>query len=526
MTALMGLQFRIIRRGMVGFAQGASLFLVVAAALAFSRSGPRDEAFTTAAAIPLALALIGLSIAASSAETMAWFVPLAPTARVWARLGLFALSGVATTSLILIAMGLCHVAPKVDWYSLAMSLWVCWVGGGLLVLFMGDFTRSANPGIATLGLLAAGAPGIGMSCYHLVEKLPWEILFAEAAVTAVVFVLSLVTLPDEELHRSGEMPSTEAPPAPATPAKLDRVASLAPVMWWAIFRYRITWTMAVITLLLSLFPSATGLAIFSLIFTLFGFQGALNYWRPFQATPLSRPKAFFMLTGPTLALWALSLGLQSISFPLWERDPLIQELPGHEPGTIGLRLPRPRRNPDAEISPLLRKSGGAMVPDAPEQAAALVNEFYKVSYGLDVPAHQILALREGQSTRPWLEAVERRWSGAVSSRLIEWRILLSTAMLTCALLAMGNLLPGRWPAWLHDIVSSAATLIPMMVFVVHSLEVNVMAMLAAPFRPVYVAVFDRPLMLAGVCGVVSVALYLRHLRVFCTHELADPARRP
>ena len=158
-----------------------------------------------------------------------------------------------------------------------------------------------------------------------------------------------------------------------------------------------------------------------------------------------------------------------------------------------------------------------------------MSEAYRVSYGLEVSPGQILRAPtppDVVDTAGWLRTVERRYEPVVSRRVFEWRLLAGTALLAMALLSMIQLLPGRIPRWIRGPLVTGNFVLPMVILLLLSLESNVIAnYMFAPLRPLYVAIFDRPGTLTFALAVLSVALYLRHLRVFRTSEIVEPAAR-
>ena len=122
----------------------------------------------------------------------------------------------------------------------------------------------------------------------------------------------------------------------------------------------------------------------------------------------------------------------------------------------------------------------------------------------------------------WLRLVERQWAPAVTRRMLQWRLLLGTAMLAIGMLSMISPLPGRSPAWVRFFLLTGGLLLPMMALVVQSLETNAISNYSPqPLRSLYLAIYDRPGALTAALAVASAALYLRHLRVFGTSEIAE-----
>lgn len=525
MTALLALQLRVLRRGLPFFLRFIWVFFIFPVAYALRSSRPDDELFSALAAAPLAMVFIGVFATMTAAEQLTWLVPLPRTARIWGRVRLLALTGIITTVALVSLLAICRIPPRVPWLQLAASLWTCWIAGGLLLTALSDLTERRHPVINGIGLMTGIAPGIAMSCVHLVEKMPVELLLGELVACGALLYLNVLINGRREMGKLEPVPSTGLVNA-AQPDRraLDRVPDLTSVLPGGLLRYRLYWWIGIGWFVISLAPVLASQFIFSLLFLILAFQGVLNHWRPFQAVPLPRSRVFLMLTSPILVAWAFMLGVQGVSFHFLGQTGMLQEMPGSR--TVGLIVPELKRNTDAELSPELRHGSPVPLPASPERTAALMSELYKVSYGLDVGAGDILSLRRGEDPRVWLEAVERRWSLAVSGRFIEWRMLLATLLLMLSLASMLTALPGRSPVWLYQSLMCSFALLPLAGLALSKFGRNALSnLLPSWFRSAYVLVFDRPGLLAAVFGLISAALFLRHLRVFSRDELVDPTRR-
>jgi hypothetical protein len=158
-----------------------------------------------------------------------------------------------------------------------------------------------------------------------------------------------------------------------------------------------------------------------------------------------------------------------------------------------------------------------------------MSEAYRACYGLDISAAQIRAVPvppDVTDTSGWLRTVEEHLEGAVRRRVLEWRVLMGVAVLAMSLLSVLGHLPGRWPNSIRWALLAVALMIPMGIFVLLSVETNVICNhLPAFLRPAYRAIYDQPRMLTVGFAVAAAALYLRHLRVFRTSEILEPQVR-
>jgi hypothetical protein len=527
MAALLALHFRMMWRGMPAFLRVVWAFLLVAAVFAIRRGRPNDEILATMVMGPMAFLLFGVVEAIIRSETLTWYAPLSPAVRTWARLATLALTGMVFSG-TLVGIAASGIRLHTPAPLLAAHLWFSWIGGGLLVLFVGNLVRSAPPVLRLILFVLSVLPGMALVGYHLTEGCPWEVLLAEQAAVALLVALTRILHMQEELPAHGTLPeawhrrepmSPEAAPVPAPFSKrrLERSPSIA-VLVRAGLGSRSVLSVVVLWLLTSALPFAASHVMVGLFALPLAFQAALQFWRPFAAVPLSRPKVFVLLTAPILAVWVVMVAVQVVSSWALVKTDLVQS----DPDRLHLRLPPLIRNRDADLSRELRH--GAL-PRDPERLASLMSEAYRVSYGLEISPGMILAVPTPTGvvdTAGWLRTVESRFEPLVSRRVLDWRLLAGTAILALSLLSMINLLPGRIPGWMRWSVVTGTFLLPMGTLVLLSLDVNVSNHLGGPFRALYQAVFDRPGTLAVAFAAVSAALYLRHFRAFRTSETPAP----
>lgn len=531
MGALLALQFRLMWRGTSTFLRMFVGFFIVSVVMALAKDKADRDAVSGLIAGPLGFLAIGISAAISSCESMAWFTPIPRSARTWARLAILALTGIPVTAMILALAT--SVRLSVPAAQLAANIWLCWIGGGLLLLFLDDLIQARHPATQILCLALGVAPGIAMTCYHIAERCPWEVILAEQGVIAVLVALTRIVNVDTEQTRLSVFPKTwrpgeakpEAPEAAASPStsrKLERVPSIAPILLRGLSDSRAIVTLFIFWILTSAVPLVTPYAMFGLVILPISFQAALNCWRPFQSVPLSRSKVFVLITAPILVAWALIVVVHGLSS--WAFAPT--ELVRTEPDGLHWTLPAAKRSPNADLSGKFRRGP---LPRDPERLAVLMSEAYRAAYGLEISPAQILAVpvpADIVDNDAWLQRVQKHFEGAVSRRILEWRLLMGLALLAMGLLSLIGPLPGRFPSWIRWIILSGGILVPMVVLVLLSLETNLISSyLPALLRPAYLAVYDRPRTLAAVFAVISVALYLRHIRVFRTSEIVDPVAR-
>src|SRR6185295_4624119 len=363
MGALIAIQFRLMWKGTPAFLRVGWGFLLVAAFVAVRERRVDNEALAVSILWPLGMLLIGLASAVTAGESLTWFTPIPRAERTWARLTVLTLTGIVTTAAILAVPAIAHIRIALPWPQLAAHLWLCWIGGGLLLLFLGDLIQSDVPAVQIFSILLGAVPGVGLSSYHLTEKCPWEVLLAEAGGVAVLVVLTRIVNVGEEVREHHYLPKAWRQPgrpfseqaaavaAESTTRKLDRRPSLASLLGAGLTASRPTVTLVTLWALGSLLPVAVMHAMLGLMVLPFTFQAALNYWRPFQTVPLSRPKAFVLLTAPILAVWILLVALHCLSSSLFLNTRLTVD------ASDGPRwqLPAAKRNPDVELSSELRR---------------------------------------------------------------------------------------------------------------------------------------------------------------------------
>ena len=531
MGALIDLQFRMIWRGTSTFLRVVWGFVIVAAVFAFRDRSMNDETLATMIMGPMVLLLFGISVAITESEALTWYSPLSPSVRTWARLAVLALTGVGFSGII-VSIAAATVRLHSPAPLLAAHLWLCWIGGGLLVLFVGELIQKAHPAVQLVVSILSVVPGVAMVAYYLTSKCPWEILLAEEAAVALLAALTRFTNVTAEfrnheyirkarLDRQTEAPEAAAVPAPASPRKLERTPSCA-VLMRAGFSSPPAQLIMGFWFLTSVLPVMASHAMMGVFALTFAFQAAFQFWRPFVTVPLSRSKAFVLLTTPTLALWALMVAIHGVSSWAFLTSDLIRS----DPDGLHFNLPAARRTPNAELSTELRRG---VLPQDPERLASLMSEAYRAAYGLEIASGQILAVSTPTAavdTAGWLRSVEKHFQPAVSRRIVEWRLLTGMAVLAMGLVTLLAPLAGRVPRWIRGALLSSNFILPMVILLVVSLESNIFTKyLVGPLRPLYVAIYDRPGTLTLALAVVSVALYLRHLRVFRTSEIVDPAAR-
>jgi hypothetical protein len=528
MNALMALQLRILWRGIPAFLRVAWGFLIFFGIAVVSKGRITGDSMSGLLGGSMVVAFIGVVAAIGTGESMSWFAPLRPSERTWARFAFLGVTGVAASAIILAVFPATSSRLPSPWPVVAANLWACWVGGGLLVLFLGDLVHSQHPLIQTICVIAVLAPAFGLSVYHLGHECPWQFVLAEAGVVALLVGITRMVNVDEEMRENEfitkalRQPGAKSEEAVAVPAEsscrnLDRIPALAPVFLRSMTAFRPTWALTTVWMVCAAVPLLVVHALFGLVCLPVALQSMLNYWRPFQTVPLSRPKVFVLLTAPVLALWVTVVAVQSVSCWAFADASLLKT--GHD--GLEWRLPAAKRSRDSDLSSEFRRGP---LPRDPARLAALMSEAYRAAYGLDISAMEILALPvpADADIPAWLRLVERHWSPAVSRRMLEWRLLLGTALLAIGMLSMISLLPGRCPAWLRYFFLTGGVLLPMMALVFLSLETNPISNYSPyPFRSLYLAIYDRPGMLTAALAVASVALYFRHLRVFGTSEIAE-----
>jgi hypothetical protein len=573
MAALIALQLRIAWRGTPLTLRALVFFLLIPGIHALISKQADQTGLVSIGVAGLAFFLFGAAAASGTAEPITWQVPLPRPVRAWARIFLLVIGGTVHTAIVLGLYRGLGFSPPEGWSLLGANLWFCCVGGGLLLFLASDLTRARHTLLQAIALVLGFVPGTVLWAVHLSQGLHSGFLIGEILAAVGLCWLNLVVNRDLELHARLTVPKGElddytrpiAPPlpeprssppaatldrstapivrsAPSSRRLLDRTPSVTPVLFSSLFSHVWVWILGGLWLVASFIPVAFVHALYALMFLPLLLQGVLNHWQPFQASPLSRRAVFLRLLSPVLGLWALTMVLQGTSIWL-STPPTLLEIERSTPFTEDgqfqtheralFALPSAKRDPDAAISPqlLLWKSWEREIPQPPEQAAALLSEAFRVSYGLGVPASEILALHppgglvrgRDPAQTDWLRKVERRWSPAVRWRHTEWKLLIGVAGLVLSLFSLLSTLRGRCPRWIAISFPFLSATVPMLLLFFYPQGSN--ESLFLPMAWLRRNAYDHPGLLIAALAALAALLLYRHLRVFSSGEITSLRRK-
>ena len=523
MTALIALQLRLIWRAAPYFLKFAWFFLLLCAVGLFAADNVERWQMGMTMMVAFFFIVGGL-VATGSVDGFFWLAPLRQSARMGTRLVLLGAGGLLCVGLLLGLHAWFRQAPIEPWPRLALHLWLCWVAGGFLVFVAGDLTRDSHPAVNGGAILISVAPAMTLMQLHVNTGLPALSLLAEGIAAVALFWLNFVVTRHQEMFfPKGSSATDELPsPAPMPPATvrpvalprpsrivLDHTADPSPVLHGSLFSYASTWIYLFSWLAIAFLPIGLVYAWFAMMVMSMALRQRLEHWRPFQATPLPRRVAFRWLIGPVLGFWALTVIIQCATVSMTSADVLDERGETFE-------LPSVLRESREKLPAELR---GARIPEDPREAAALLSRALKVSYGLDVPASEILARRSGVDPWAWLKKEERRWTGTIRWRQIQGRLAAGFLVAAYALFTLVWMLRGRWSETVIQLSATINLLVWMGPFAVNYLH----KWLPEGLWSIYGAVFDRPWAFAAAMAVLSAALLVRHYRVFCTSAVHPAA---
>ncbi len=547
MAALLALEFRLLWRVCrAKFWYSGYFILLIVMGIISKRNVPMATVGSWVLLPGFFFTISGM-VSIMRAETLAWLVPLKIPARLHARMALVSMLGLLHGAVCLALFPLTKNTPIEGWPALALHLWLCFAVSCFLLFAFADLTRNQHSIIQTLAFVIGISPGYGMSIAHMVSGAPPWTFAAEAGFLGLLLAWNLHFHRDMEPARGvrstdvSDLPRPVAPalaqfqvvasalvplqrraapaplPTPASP-RLDHVADPGPVLFGSLFSYVSVWLCIGAWLLVSFIPFS-GLY-FILGYACFGslLTRALRTWAPFQWTPIPRSVVLRRLFCPILVFWALTLAIQCAT--LWYERPTVLN---HS--ADGFSLPIVKRECEEFLPPqfdpnLLRP--GREMPKSPAAIASLMSQALRVSYGLDVPAEDILAIRppESPDRNPdenravWLHDVERRWQTPIRMMLLQWRIVAGLLLLLFTLTTLAPVFPGRLPRWMLRVapwIIVPAGWVPMFLFIDQKFNPR----LPAGLRALYSGIFDRPWILVALLLVASGLLLRRHAREFC-----------
>lgn len=522
MTNLFALEFRLLCRGLRPFAPVLSILVPVALLAMLSHEEITPEKLAGWALFPTLLLAVAGTVTAQAGESMAWLAPLRHFSRVWSRAALFAVIGAFMAGLILALHAVTGTTPREPWILLALHLWLVFQAGGLLLLFATDVTRRQHAVISAIAVVIAILPACAVTSMHVARGFPAAWLAVEAAAWAILLGLNLLVHRDLEPGRSllGMNVMEEAPVPPTEPAPLPKPAGMVldrrpdpvPVLSRGLWSYKVVWLFSIGWMLIALLPDPVLYAVFGLLCMTLLVQRALGHWAPFQASPVSRRLVLRRLFAPIFLLWALTLVIQCAT--PWILTPSVLNYRGDR-----FSLPDFKRDIDTHLPPVLQKypASDEPLPRDPDQVAALMSRAFRLSYGLEVPPADILAVRAsvpGDSHKEWLLEVERRWKTPILAWVLQWRLATGLFVLTAGLLTLVEALWGSWPRVLIRALKGIGMLfwfLPLLVLGFGWL----LSHAPRPLRELYAELFDRPWIALAFLGIVSLLLGLRHVRTFC-----------
>lgn len=558
MTALLALELRLLWRSMRSL-RYLWILLPIIAMLQRSYGKQTLESLAGWILMPvmgLCLSAIGTT---QSAESVGWLVPLRHAARIWARLVLISAMALLSTGLLMTYSVMTGETLREPLFQMSGHLGLLVVADLLLLFIVQDLTRLQHPAVVTICTLVALIPGGLLWILHFSIGLPAWTIGAEAVALAALLKLSLVINRDLEpttraltLKQQENAPLPHSPPDPvdrgleprpeatvaarpaasplprASRAILDRRPNIGRVLFGELFSYVTFWLIPPGWLAISFIPdpfigAILGLFAFSVLF-----QNILAHWAPFQAAPISRPRVFLQLHAPLLALWAVTVAIQCGT--LWYHTPTILNRYGDR-----FSLPTLKRENEVSLPEVFRDvsfSPGGQLPPAPEEVAALMSRGLRVSYGLDIPAADILAIRSPETPTvatsyvhaDWLRAVERRWDWPIRRRLLQWRLVMGLFVLVTGLLTVMENLPGRSSPRLVRTLRQVAAVICFLPLFALSFG-TIFSMLPKPVLELWARIFDRPWILLTGMAAVAVILLGRHAVAFCRSAVISPAAK-
>jgi hypothetical protein len=553
MTALLALELRLLWRNMrsLGF-----LWILLPIIATLQRSYGKQSLESLAGWI--LMPVMGLCLSAigttQSAESIGWLVPLRHAARIWARLVLIsalALVSAGSLTTFCVMTGETLREPLVQ---ISGHLGLLIVAGLLLLFIVQDRTRLQHPAVVMISSLAALIPGGMLWIVHFSIGLPAWTIGAEVVALAALLKLSFVVNHNLEpttralfLKEKENAPLPHSPPDPvdrgpehrpeatiaarpaaspltrASRATLDRRPSVGPIISGGFFSY---WLIHAGWLAISFIPEPVIVSILGFFAFSVLLKGVLSHWAPFQAAPISRPRVLLQLHVPLLTLWAVTVAIQCGT--LWYHAPTILNRYGDR-----FSLPTLKRENEVSLPAIFRDStddGARQFPSDRKEVAALMSRGLRVSYGLDIPADDILAIRNPGTPNvatpsvhaDWLREVERRWEWPIRRRLLQWRLVMGLFVLVTGLLTVMETLPGRSPP---RIVRTLHWIVAVICFLpLFALSFGkVFSMLPKPVLEFWARIFDGPwILLTGMAAVVVILLG-RHAVAFCRSAVISPA---
>jgi len=537
MTALLALEFRLLWRSL----RSLQYLWILLPIIAILQRGYGKQSLAGLAGVIL-MPVMGLCLSATqSAESIGWLAPLRHAARIWSRLVFISAIALLSAGLLLTYCVMTGETLREPLVQMSGHLGLLVLSELLLLLLAKDLTRLRHPAVVAICTMVALTPGAGLLSLHFLIGFPAWTLGAEAiagvALLKLAFVVNrglepttraLVFQQQENapLPHSPQDPVAARPAATRTPrAILDRRPNISRVLFGELFTYITFWLIPAGWLAVSFIPESFIGAIFGLIGFWLLLQSILAHWAPFQVAPISRPRVLLQLHAPLLTLWAVTVAIQCGT--LWYHTPTILNRYGYR-----FSLPTLKRENVASLPAIFRDrtdDGARRFPSDRKEVAALMSRGLRVSYGLEIPAADILVV-EGTAISDatissvqadWLRAVERRWEWPIRWRLLQWRLVMGLFVLVAGLLTAMENLPGRSSPRLvrtFGRIGAAICFLPLFALSFG----KVFSMLPKPVLELWARIFDRPWILLTGMAAVAVILLGRHAVAFCRSAVISP----
>jgi hypothetical protein len=549
MAALIALEFRLLwKSSRAGLPYVAFIVPVFLSSL-WSSENTRMESLAPFLVIPALLLTVSGLVSIQNAEKLAWLAPLKRLARIHARLWLFSVLAslhVAVIFAFYLVMGSRPVEP---WGLLAVHLWLCFLGTGLLLFALAHMTRSQHAFLQTLAFIVGVAPGFGMSAGHVVSGAPLWTLGMEAGIVFMLLVFNfLLHLEMEPVSRLPNVEAAETPrldrapatsesgsiaapeplpfpprraptslPVPAVP-RLDHVADPGPVLVGSLFAYVSVWLGIGGCIAGSFVPVPLFYLITEFLLLQMIVIRVFQHWAPFQWTAIPRQTVLRRVFIPILLLWAITLGIQGATI-LYDRPSVLNY------SVDGFSLPFFKRDFVVYLPAPFQSSGSSRdreLPASAREVAVLMSQALHTGYGIAIPQEEILAMRPSETTdsvpgqvrSAWLRDVEQRWESPIRLRLLQWRIAAGLFALLMLLTSVSTTLRGRMSRWANRLLQWVFT--PLFLWPLFSpFYSRVVPLIPARLRVLYGEVFDRPWILIALLLPAVSLLLIRHAVVFC-----------
>jgi hypothetical protein len=314
--------------------------------------------------------------------------------------------------------------------AMAVFVWSSFLVGSAAIL-----VRNSSLVVRAFALVAAMAAGPVAVGLHVYYGVPGPLLFFY-----LIFMLAFGALyrkleADHEtqpggstLNRpsdTGSPPTDAAPPRPLSPLATGARPESVLLRW--LFSRWYWWGYVALVLGVGLLVPSRGMT--TVLVAFIGPLFPIAAWTGFQASPLSRKRAFLALFSPVFVLWLLVFGLQAVLGAVY-RDTRYVTLEEQKSILDGVELTYSvarLRVPDGWIGRGKAKeripdwpAGNGQLPVDVAQASRILSGLFRESFSLSVAPETLEALHPGPrqdhagrnydpARRPWIEAVATRF---------------------------------------------------------------------------------------------------------------------